>query len=113
MRRQDGTISRLEHCIHGGKTPEVTMKALALGVLAAAGIAMATPAVAQGVYFGAGPGGIGVGVSPGYHDGYRRGYGSYGYDRGYRAYGYDRGSARCRTRLIETPYGVKRIQRCW
>ena len=87
------------------------MKALLIGTLAMAGIAMATPAAAQ-VYFGAGPGGIGVGINPGYHDGYRHGYRNYGYDRGYRGYGYDRGY-HCRPRLVETPYGVRRTNRCW
>jgi hypothetical protein len=88
------------------------MKALLLGTLAIAGIAMTTPAVAQ-VYFGAGPGGIGVGVGhSGYYGGYRHGYRNYGYDNGYRNYGYDRGY-HCRHRLIETPHGLVRTNRCW
>lgn len=37
------------------------MRMLALGIIAAAGIALAGPATAQGVYFGAGPVGVGVG----------------------------------------------------
>ena len=38
------------------------MRTLALGLFAAAGIALAIPANAQGVYVGAGPNGVGVGV---------------------------------------------------
>ena len=51
------------------------MKKIMIGLLAAAGIALASPAFAQ-FYIGAGPGGVGVGVGgPGYQDGgYRRGY---------------------------------------
>ena len=83
------------------------MKKLVIGLVAAAGIAVATPAMAQ-FYFGAGPGGIGVGVGgPGYYDGYGPRY------HGYRGYGYDRGYARCRTRLVETRYGLRRVRRCW
>ena len=48
------------------------MKKLAIGILAAAGIAMSMPASAQGVYVGAGPGGVGVGVGTDYS--YNRGY---------------------------------------
>ena len=89
------------------------MKRLMIGLVAAAGLAIATPAMSQ-VFFGAGPGGFGVGVGgQGYYgDGYApryRGYGAYGYDRGYEGGGY----ARCRTRLVETRYGVRRIRRCW
>jgi hypothetical protein len=85
------------------------MNKLVIGLVAAAGIALATPASAQ-FYFGAGPGGIGVGVGggPGYYDdGYRPRY------RSYRSYGYDRGYARCRTRVVSTPYGVRRVRRCY
>ena len=91
------------------------MRKLIIGVVAAAGVALASPALAQ-IYFGAGPGGVGVGVGSGYYGG---GYRSYDDDyapryrtRGYRSYGYDRG-ARCRTRLIETRYGLRRVTRCW
>lgn len=45
------------------------MKKLAIGLLAAAGIAMSMPANAQGVWVGAGPVGVGVGVDHDY--GYR------------------------------------------
>src|SRR6516164_11029867 len=58
---------------------EVVMKKLAIGLLAAAGIAMSMPANAQGVWVGAGPVGVGVGVGPGW--GYRGYYGP-----GYRSY---------------------------
>ena len=74
-----------------------------------AGIALATPAVSQ-IYLGAGPGGIGVGVGPGpgYYDG--RYDGRY---EGRRYRGYDRGYSRCRIRLIETRYGLRRVRRCY
>ena len=91
------------------------MRKLAIGLLAATGIALAAaPASAQGVYFGAGPGGVGVGVGVGpgyhghgyYHDDYRRG-------PGYRSYAYEPGYARCRTRVIRNEFGeVRRIRRC-
>jgi len=88
------------------------MKKVMIGLVAAAGIALATPALSQ-VYFGAGPGGVGVGVGgPGYYDGgHDRGYGPR--YRRYEAYGYDRSYGRCRTRVIATPYGVRRVRRCW
>ena len=40
------------------------MHRIAIALLAT--IALATPALAQGLYIGAGPGGIGVSVGPGY-----------------------------------------------
>ena len=91
------------------------MRKLAIGLLAATGIALAgASASAQGVYFGAGPGGVGVGVGvgPGY---YGRGYYDDGYrwGSGYRSYAYEPGYARCRTRVIRNEFGeVRRIRRC-
>ena len=38
------------------------MKKFAIGLVAAAGIALSAPAMAQGVFVGAGPVGVGVGV---------------------------------------------------
>jgi hypothetical protein len=38
------------------------MRKLAIGILAAAGVALSVPASAQGVWIGAGPVGVGVGV---------------------------------------------------
>lgn len=63
------------------------MRKLAVGLLAAAGIALGVPAHAQGVWFGVGPVGVGFGATP-----YSYGYGpylgaSYGYGPGY-GYGY-------------------------
>ena len=81
-------------------------------MVAVAGVALASPALSQ-IYLGAGPGGVGVGVGPGpgYYDG--------GYERGYapryrtEGYGY-RGEYRsCRTRIVRTEYGVRRIRRCY
>ena len=86
---------------------EVLVKKLVIGLVAAAGVALATPAMSQ-FYIGAGPGGVGIGVGPGpgYYDGGPR------YRRSYRSYGYDRG-ARCRTRWVETRRGMRRVTRCW
>jgi len=45
------------------------MRKLAIGILAAAGIALSAPANAQGVWVGAGPVGVGVGPAWGsYYD---------------------------------------------
>src|SRR6185503_1880995 len=78
-----------------GKPRRFAMRKLAIGILAAAGVALSMPASAQGVWIGAGPVGVGVGVGPGYGGGY--------YDRGYydgpryRGYAYDDGYRRhCR-----------------
>ena len=89
------------------------MRKLAIGLLAATGIALAGSASAEGFYFGAGPGGVGVGVGvgPGYY-GHRYGY----YDDGYGAYAYDGGPgyARCRTTLVRNSWGeLRRVRRCW
>ena len=54
------------------------MKTLIAGTLLLAGIAVAAPAVAQGIYVG--PGGVGVDTG--------LGYGRRGYDRDYRDDGY-------------------------
>ena len=89
------------------------MRTMLIGILAAAGIATAVPAAAQGFYFGA-PG-VEVGVGSRYH-------GSYDSPR-YRSYyggprhrDYDRSYAfapRCRTVIIERDDGtVRRIRRC-
>ena len=39
------------------------MRKLAIGILAAAGVALSVPASAQGVWIGAGPVGVGVGAT--------------------------------------------------
>ena len=91
------------------------MRALLVGLVAAAGIATATQASAQGFYFG-GPGvSIGVG-DPYYRGGYDRGYYRGGY--GPRAYYYDdrpryRYAERCRTFWVERWDGTMRqVTRC-
>ena len=85
------------------------MKKLAIGLLAAAGIAMSIPANAQGVWVGAGP--VGVGVGPGY------GYYDRGYSPGYRSYAYDDGYTyrRHHCRLVREHFNghVRTIRRCW
>src|SRR5687768_594906 len=97
------------------------MRRLGIALVATVGIAFATPALAQGIYFGAGPGGIGIGVGPGYHHGgyYNDGYApAYGFQGGgYRSYegsyAYSPGYRRCRTVMIETPNGnLRRVRRC-
>jgi hypothetical protein len=87
------------------------MRKFLIGVVAVAGVALATPALSQ-IYLGAGPGGVGIGVGPGpgyYEGGYEGGYAP----RYQRSYGYDRGYARCRTRLVETRHGMRRVRRCY
>jgi hypothetical protein len=72
-----------------------------------AGLALATPALAEDVYVGGHAGGVGVGidVGPGYHHRYR--------DRDDYVTGYDRGHERCRTTIIRRDDGsVKKIRRC-
>jgi hypothetical protein len=93
------------------------MRAILIGLLAVAGIAIATPASAQGFYFGA-PG-IGIGVGSGHHGYEGPRYRSYDYDSPrYQTYGhrnYDDSYARseCRTITIRRDDGsVRRIRRC-
>ena len=98
------------------------MKKLAIGLLAAAGIAMSMPANAQGVWVGAGPVGqgvwvgagpvgvgVGVGVGPGW--GYRGYYGP-----GYRSYAYDDGYAyRRNCRIVRENFNghIRKVRQCW
>jgi hypothetical protein len=88
------------------------MKKLAIGLLAAAGIAMSIPANAQGVWVGAGPVGVGVGVGPSY--GYDRGYYGYGYGPGYRSYAYDGGYGR-HCRIVRENFNghFRKVRQCW
>src|SRR5262245_5241348 len=93
-------------------TKEVPMRKLAIGILAAAGIAVSMPANAQGVWIGAGPVGVGVGVGPGY--GYYDGY--YDYGPRYRGYAYDDGyTYRRQCRIVRENINgyVRKIRRCW
>jgi hypothetical protein len=94
----------------GAATKEVPMRKLAIGILAAAGIAVSMPANAQGVWIGAGPVGVGVGVGPGY--GYYDGY----YGPRYRSYAYDDGyTYRRHCRIVRENINgyVRKIRRCW
>ncbi|HZP70643.1 MAG TPA: hypothetical protein VFB29_11935 [Pseudolabrys sp.] len=89
------------------------MRKLAIGLLAAAGIALSAPASAQGVWVGAGPVGVGVGVGPGW--GY---YDSYTYDGPrYRSYAYDDDgyAYRRHCRVIRENFNghIRKIRRCW
>src|SRR5687767_2058703 len=108
------------------------MRKVVIGLLATAGIALATPALAQGIFIGPGGFGIGIGVGHGYHGGYYggyapayeygpRGYGGYApgyeYGPGYgheRSYAYSPGYRQCRTVRIQTPDGnLRRVRRCY
>jgi hypothetical protein len=93
-------------------TKEVPMRKLAIGILAAAGVALSVPASAQGVWIGAGPVGVGVGVGPGwgYYDGY------YDYGPRYRSYAYDDGyTYRRHCRVVREDFNgyVRKVRRCW
>jgi hypothetical protein len=71
-----------------------------------AGLALASPALAENLYVGGRAGGVGVGVDvgPGYHRGDR--------ERDVYTSGYDRGG-RCSTTIIRRGDGsVKKIKRC-
>jgi hypothetical protein len=83
------------------------MRKLIVGLIATAGIAIATPALTQSVYL-EGPG-VGVRVGPSHR--YHR---SYEYDRPrYRKYRYDSYARGCRTITIRRDDGsVRRIRRC-
>ncbi len=89
------------------------MKKLAIGLIAAAGIAMSVPASAQGVWVGAGPVGVGVGVGPGY--GYDRGYYGRGYGPGYRSYAYDGGGYSRHCRVVRENFNghIRKVRQCW
>jgi hypothetical protein len=89
------------------------MRKLAIGILAAAGVALSVPASAQGVWIGAGPVGVGVGVGPGYYGGY---YDGYDYGPRYRSYANDDGyTSRRHCRVVRENINgyVRKIRRCW
>jgi hypothetical protein len=92
---------------------EVPMRKLAIGILVAAGVALSAPAIAQGVWVGAGPVGVGVGVGPGWgYDGY---YGHRYYGPGYRSYAYDYGGGYRHCRVIREDFNghIRKVRRCW
>ena len=72
------------------------MRALTIGLLTAAGIAIALPAYAEDVHVGVGPAGVGVGVRD--------------HDRDYRHH-YAR-ERDCRITIIHEGGVTKRIKRC-
>ena len=88
------------------------MRKLAIGILAAAGVALSVPASAQGVWLGAGPFGVGVGVGPsyGYYDPgyYGPAYRSYAYDDNY-----DYGYRHCRIVREDFNGHLRAVRRCW
>ena len=78
------------------------MRALTIGLLAAAGIAIAVPTHAEDAYIGVGPGGVGVGVRDHDHDRDR--------DRDWRHhYARDR---HCSVTIVHEDGMTKRIKRC-
>lgn len=82
------------------------MKGTLIVMTALAGLAIASPALAEDVYIGSRGGGIGVGVDvdSGYHRSYR--------DRDVYTSGYDR-RGRCETTIIRREDGsVRKIRRC-
>jgi hypothetical protein len=90
------------------------MRKLAIGILAAAGVALSVPASAQGVWIGAGPVGVGVGVGVGPGYGYYDGY--YDYGPRYRSYAYDDGyTYRRHCRVVREDFNgyVRKVRRCW
>jgi hypothetical protein len=93
---------------------EVPMRKLAIGILAAAGVALSVPANAQGVWVGAGPVGVGVGVGPAW-GGYYGGY----YSPGYHSYAYADDDfayvGRRHCRLIREDFNgrLRTVRRCW
>ena len=78
------------------------MRALTIGLLAAAGIAIAVPTHAEDAYIGVGPGGVGVGVRDHDRDRDR--------DRDWRHhYARDR---HCSVTIVHEDGMTKRIKRC-
>jgi hypothetical protein len=114
MRSTDmGTTSEMTR-LSCNQHQEVCMRKILIGLASLAAIAVATPASAQGVYFGAPGVSVGVGVpAPAYRENY------YHYDRPrYRVHryyddGYAYAPRGCRTVTIRHDDGsVRRIRRC-
>ena len=85
------------------------MRKIALGLLAAAGIALSVPANAESVYIGAGPAGVGVGVDDHHHEGWRS---HYAYDDD-DAVVVRRHRDHCRVTIVHEGNEVRKIRRCW
>jgi hypothetical protein len=108
-----GTAARARRFLSCSKK-EVLMRKLAIGILAAAGVALSVPASAQGVWVGAGPVGVGVGVGPVYDGYYDHGY----YGPAYRSYAYDNdgyayvGERHCRIVREDFNGRLRTIRRC-
>jgi hypothetical protein len=67
--RQATKLAGMRCRVRENKTKkEIVMWKLALALAAAATVGLTAPASAQGIYFGAGPGGVAVGVGPTYDD---------------------------------------------
>jgi len=81
------------------------MRKLAIGLLAAAGVALAMPASAQDVYVGAGP--VGVGVDVDHHD--RDWHRHYAREDEVVVHRHHR---HCRTTIIHDGGITKKIRRC-
>ena len=83
------------------------MRKLAIAPLAATGVALAMPAHADGVYVGAGPVGVGVGIDSNHHEGWRN---HYARDRDEVVIKKHRRD--CRTTIIHDDGVTKKIRRC-
>ena len=81
------------------------MRKLTIGFLTVAGVALAMPAYADGVYVGAGP--VGVGVETGHRDEWRH---HYAQDRDEVVIREHR--RHCRTTIIHDGPVTKKIKRC-
>ena len=94
---------------------EVAMRKLAIGMLAAVGVALSVPANAQGAYVGVGPVGVGVGVGPGYYD--NRYYDGPAYHSRYVQddddYAYAPERRHCRITIVHDGGEVRKIRRCY
>ena len=83
------------------------MRKLAIALLAATGVALAMPAHADGVYVGAGPVGVGVGIDSNHHEGWRN---HYARDRDEVVIKEHR--RHCKTTIIHDGPVTKKIKRC-
>ena len=99
-------ITMLCVCYHHKKL-EDTMFKVALGLIALAGVAIATPASAQGLYIDTPGVSVGVGERHHYRDRHRH------HSYGVRSYESDYAYSRCKTTKIYRSDGsVKTVRRC-
>jgi hypothetical protein len=90
------------------------IRVFSIGMMVAAGLAMAVPASAEEVYVGGRAGGVGVDVDSGYHrdrDWRRDHYRTEGFERR-EGFARREGFERCRTIIIREHGMVRKIRRC-